>query len=122
MKNKRLNVLPVILIAAVLLSRSAQAAVLETWDFTGSNGADVSTAPSVPGGVSVNNSDILQIQNNAVQIQRNTAAGSFANIDLSSTAIGTGVTSGVYQIQWTVVSADFTNSETAGTTGQFGWG
>jgi len=112
------HIFPLFLCA--LIAFTSPAATLEKWDFTGADGDILSSAPSTPGSVSLKDSGVFELQENTLSIQNAGKAESYLPTDVPS--MGSGLTTGTYQLQWTVLSSDFANSFAAGTGGEFGFG
>lgn len=112
------HVFPLFLCALIVFT--SPAATLEKWDFTGADGDILSSAPSTPGSVSLKDSGVFELQENTLSIQNAGKAESYLPTDVPS--MGSGLTTGTYQLQWTVLSSDFANSFAAGTGGEFGFG
>lgn len=97
--------------------------VIDGWYYEGlADGSGQSAAVSVgnPGGVAFDDSPIGTISNNAVRWAYNgSTASNFKSVNPSDYD---GATSGVFQVEWDYVSADFANTVVAGTTANIGFG
>ena len=107
---------------ATALAASSQAALIDLWEFSESNGTGLSGALSNTGNNLGNDATLVSVQNGTLEFSSDWdgssgTASTFRTTDLSTDPI----TSGIVQVSWTVTSASFVNTEAVGGAGRVGF-